>query len=69
MGFAIPSERVIDILSRLDLQPEIIEGGWQVTVPSHRFDIAIEADLLEELARIYGYEQLPVELYGTTYVQ
>lgn len=61
LGFAIPSDRVIDILSRLDLQPEIIEGGWQVTVPAHRFDIAIEADLLEELARIYGYEQLPVE--------
>ena len=32
-----------------------------MTVPAHRFDIAIEADLLEELARIYGYEQLPVE--------
>ena len=61
LGFAIPSDRVIDILSRLDLQPETIEGGWQVTVPAHRFDIAIEADLLEELARIYGYEQLPVE--------
>ena len=61
LGFAIPGDRVTDILSRLDLQPETIEGGWQVTVPAHRFDIAIEADLLEELARIYGYEQLPVE--------
>lgn len=61
LGFAIPNDRVADILSRLALQPESIDGGWQVTVPSHRFDIAIEADLLEELARIYGYEQLPVE--------
>lgn len=61
LGFAIPAARVEDILSRLDLSPEAVDQGWQVSVPSHRFDIAIEADLLEELARIYGYEQLPVE--------
>ena len=61
LGFAIPAERVEGILTRLDLSPAQVEGGWQVAVPSHRFDIAIEADLLEELARIYGYEQLPVE--------
>lgn len=61
LGFAIPAERVVEMLQRLDLSPQPIEGGWQVSVPSHRFDIAIEADLLEELARIYGYDQLPVE--------
>lgn len=61
LGFAIPAERVLDILTRLDLTPVAVDSGWQVTVPSHRFDIEIEADLLEELARIYGYEQLPVE--------
>lgn len=61
LGFAIPAERVMDILTRLALSPETTDDGWVVTVPSHRFDIAIEADLLEELARIYGYEQLPVE--------
>ena len=36
------------------------EGGWTCTVPSWRFDISIEADLLEELARVYGYNRLPV---------
>jgi phenylalanyl-tRNA synthetase beta chain len=61
LGFAIPAERVMDILTRLALSPETTDAGWKVTVPSHRFDIAIEADFLEELARIYGYEQLPVE--------
>ncbi len=38
--------------------------GWQVTAPSRRFDIAIEEDLIEELARIHGYEQIPTTLPG-----
>ena len=60
LGFAIPSDRVEDILKRLGLDPKNIDCGWEVTIPSHRFDLEIEADLLEELARIYGYDQLPV---------
>ncbi|MBA1200521.1 phenylalanine--tRNA ligase subunit beta [Pseudomonas capeferrum] len=36
------------------------EGQWTVEVPSHRFDISIEVDLIEELARLYGYNRLPV---------
>ncbi|MGC5700457.1 phenylalanine--tRNA ligase subunit beta [Pseudomonas sp. NFXW11] len=35
-------------------------GQWRVQVPSHRFDISIEVDLIEELARLYGYNRLPV---------
>ena len=35
-------------------------GAWQVTVPSHRFDISLEVDLIEELGRLYGYNRLPV---------
>ena len=35
-------------------------GRWQVVVPSHRFDISLEVDLIEELARLYGYNRLPV---------
>ncbi|MNO59219.1 Phenylalanine--tRNA ligase beta subunit [compost metagenome] len=36
------------------------EGLWQVGVPSHRFDVSLEVDLIEELARLYGYNRLPV---------
>ncbi|MCB1615148.1 MAG: phenylalanine--tRNA ligase subunit beta, partial [Pseudomonadales bacterium] len=61
---------------KLDLGDEVIEGmmlslglelddktadGWQFKVPSWRFDIAIEVDLLEEIARIYGYNRLPTQ--------
>jgi phenylalanyl-tRNA synthetase beta chain len=40
--------------------------AWTVTVPSYRFDIAIEADLLEEIARLYGYNHIPTRLPVTT---
>ncbi|MGG2396023.1 phenylalanine--tRNA ligase subunit beta [Pseudomonas sp. SH1-B] len=36
------------------------EGEWLVSVPSHRFDISLEVDLIEELGRLYGYNRLPV---------
>jgi len=35
-------------------------GEWQVEVPSHRFDISLEVDLIEELGRLHGYDNLPV---------
>ena len=60
LGFGIPDSDVVEILTRLGLVlQETQEGAWVFEVPSYRFDIDIEADLLEELARIYGYNNLP----------
>lgn len=60
LGFELPDSEVVDILQRLGLViSETNDNGWVFTVPSYRFDIEIEADLLEELARIYGYNNLP----------
>lgn len=60
LGFSMADEEVVDILTRLGLHlVENTDAGWVFTVPSYRFDIAIEADLLEELARVYGYNRLP----------
>ncbi len=60
LGFELPDDEVLDILNRLGLELiKQIEGGWEFSIPSYRFDINIEADLLEELARIYGYNNLP----------
>ncbi|WP_041523775.1 phenylalanine--tRNA ligase subunit beta [Gilvimarinus agarilyticus] len=54
---------VEDILTRLGLEiAESRDNDWKITVPSWRFDIDIEADLLEELARIYGYNRLPTRV-------
>ncbi len=61
LGFEMADADVTDILARLGLQLLNNESdGWSFAVPSYRFDISIEEDLLEELARVYGYNNLPV---------
>ncbi|WP_030073165.1 phenylalanine--tRNA ligase subunit beta [Halomonas alkaliantarctica] len=56
----LPAEDVTDILQRLGLAVDKQGDGWSVTAPSWRFDLAIEEDLIEEIARIHGYNNLPV---------
>lgn len=60
LGMEIADGEVVDTLRRLGMTVSDSSEGWQVSVPSYRYDIAIEADLMEELARIYGYNRLPV---------
>jgi phenylalanyl-tRNA synthetase beta chain len=60
LGFDLEGAEVERILSGLGLGVTATVEGWSCTVPSWRFDISIEADLLEELARVYGYNNLPV---------
>ncbi len=59
LGLAIAAEEVSEILTRLGMA--VAEDGdhWLVVPPSFRFDLAVEADLIEELGRIYGYSRLP----------
>ncbi len=61
LGMGLPAEQVEDILSRLGMDVSLNSDGqaWTVLAPSWRFDMDIEQDLIEELARIYGYEKLP----------
>ena len=60
LGFAIDSDKVEQILTGLGLHLEKkTTTQWTFIAPTYRFDLAIEEDLLEELARVYGYNQLP----------
>ncbi|MDD5266186.1 MAG: phenylalanine--tRNA ligase subunit beta [Methylococcales bacterium] len=59
LGIALADEHVVDIFQRLGMSVQTQMDGWQIIPPGFRFDIAIEADLIEEIARIYGYNNLP----------
>ena len=63
LGVEIPQAECLDILSRLGLVEVASDTESCVfTVPSFRFDISIEADLIEEIARVFGYNKLPETL-------
>jgi phenylalanyl-tRNA synthetase beta chain len=70
LGMAPGDDEVEDILTRLGMSVTEVNGGWEVLSPSFRFDIEIEADLIEEIGRIYGYNRLPsVPLTGELEIQ
>ncbi|UGA56233.1 phenylalanine--tRNA ligase subunit beta [Vibrio sp. VB16] len=59
LGHEIPSIDVVEILTRLGCDVSETDNGWTAESPSWRFDIAIEQDLIEEVGRIYGYDNIP----------
>ncbi|HWT72585.1 MAG TPA: phenylalanine--tRNA ligase subunit beta [Oxalicibacterium sp.] len=59
IGVALDDAQVADIFGRLGLQFTRQDGVFSVTPPSYRFDIEIEEDLIEEIARVYGFENIP----------
>ncbi|MNZ27303.1 Phenylalanine--tRNA ligase beta subunit [compost metagenome] len=61
LGMEMDVAEVERLLTALDLKISADGAGqWRVEVPSHRFDISLEVDLIEELGRLYGYNRLPV---------
>lgn len=60
LGSPVSADEIEDILRRLGLAVTAEgEGAWRVEPPSYRFDLELEADLIEEVARIHGYQNLP----------
>ncbi len=59
IGVALTDEMIADIFTRLALPFSQQPGVFSVTSPSYRFDIEIEEDLIEEVARVYGFENIP----------
>ena len=59
VGTDLPDAAVRAALVSLQMQVEDLDEGWRVTPPSWRFDISIEADLIEEAVRVIGFDQVP----------
>jgi phenylalanyl-tRNA synthetase beta chain len=59
LGLELPAARVTKALTGLGMKVSANSSGWKATPPAHRFDIAIEADLIEEVARLAAWEKIP----------
>ncbi|MBT8422268.1 MAG: phenylalanine--tRNA ligase subunit beta, partial [Gammaproteobacteria bacterium] len=59
LGIELPDDTVADMFTRLGFAVEEAGDGWSVTPTAVRFDIEIEADLIEEVARLHGYDNVP----------
>lgn len=59
IGHHVADAQVTDILERLGCKVSFANNTWQAVAPSWRFDMEIEEDLVEEVARVYGYNNIP----------
>ncbi len=64
LGTQVADAEVVRIFRALGLGLESVADGWRVTPPARRFDLVIEEDLIEEIARIHGYDAIPTTLPG-----
>ncbi|MGH8482746.1 MAG: phenylalanine--tRNA ligase subunit beta [Nevskiaceae bacterium] len=65
LGQEIPAADVERLLKRVGLGLKRLgKTGWQAAIPPHRYDLRLEVDLIEEVARLYGYECIPVRAYA-----
>ncbi|QIC68086.1 MULTISPECIES: phenylalanine--tRNA ligase subunit beta [Acinetobacter] len=63
LGYKVESDFITDALTRLGCEVTVkAEGQWSVVPPSHRYDMAIYQDLIEEVARIHGYDNIQISL-------
>lgn len=62
LGTDIQTSEIAAMFERLGFGFEELDGEFAVMIPSHRWDISIPADLIEEVARLYGYDNLPATL-------
>ncbi len=63
LGYKVESDFITDALTRLGCDVTVTaQGQWSVVPPSHRYDMAIYQDLIEEVARIHGYDNIQISL-------
>lgn len=61
LGIALDNNQIATLLKRLQFDFALSGDDFRVTPPSYRFDLSIEADLIEELARLHGYDNIPAQ--------
>lgn len=66
LGYSIPDTEVVEILEGLGIRVESTTEGWKTLTPAWRFDISIEQDLIEEVGRVYGYDNIPPKTLSYT---
>jgi phenylalanyl-tRNA synthetase beta chain len=59
LGVTLCDDEIFSIIKKLQFECEVGADGFSVTPPSFRFDLSIESDLIEEIARLYGYDNIP----------
>jgi phenylalanyl-tRNA synthetase beta chain len=65
LGYEIPAAEVGRLLARLGIGVKKLgKTGWVATVPPHRYDLRVEVDLIEEVARLHGYDKIPARPYA-----
>ncbi len=65
LGHEIPAREIPKLLSRLRIETQAESADtWLARIPSWRYDLRIEADLVEEIGRLYGYERIPARAYA-----
>lgn len=62
LGYGFEDKAVETVLEGLGVDREPVSEGWKLFPPSYRFDLNIEVDFIEELARVHGYQNLPRKL-------
>lgn len=62
LGIQLSDEEVLGLLRRMDFQPEVVDGGWNVAAPGYKVDVVREADVIEEVIRFAGLDRLDATL-------
>ena len=62
IGINLKDEEIIEILNLLDIEVKKVQDGYMAKIPTYRNDLSIKEDIVEEVARIYGYDRVPTEL-------
>ena len=62
LGVALDVGQIVNILESLEFDCQVVDGLIRARVPYHRLDVTVDADLIEEVARVWGYDRLPTTL-------